>query len=328
LVRRGWWRFVLFTTLFEEGVAMPLVVTGTVGIDTVETPFDKREKILGGSCVYFAAAASYFTPVRLVAAAGEDFHDDYKQILANFEDVDVTGLEIRQGSTTFAWGGRYFDDWNQRETLFTELGVLGEHPPKVPEAYADSKFVFLANSHPAVQREFLKALPQRVFSVADTMNLWIENERDELTKLLSEIDGVIINDEEAHMLTGERNVYRAGRTIVDGMGPMFVVIKKGEHGCVLVHDEGIAALPAYPVEKVVDPTGAGDSFAGGMMGHLAAAHSKDMNVSMASIKTSLAHGTVIASFAIEEFSLERLAKLTKKEVAQRFEHFQDLAAVG
>ena len=306
---------------------MPLVVTGTVGIDTVETPTDKREKILGGSCVYFAAAASFFTPVRLVAAAGEDFHDDYRRILAGFDNIDVAGLEIRKGSKTFAWGGKYFDDWNQRETLFTELGVLTEHPPKVPEAYADSKFVFLANSHPSVQREFLAALPQRVFSVADTMNLWIETERDELGKLLEEIDGVIINDEEARMLTGINNVITAGRKIINEMGPMFVVIKKGEHGCVLVHDEGVAVLPAYPVEEVVDPTGAGDSFAGGMMGYLAAAHSKDMNVSLASIQQALAHGTVIASFNIEAFSLERMAKLDKQEVARRYEYFADIAKV-
>lgn len=306
---------------------MPLVVTGTVGIDTVETPFDKREKILGGSSVYFAAAASFFTDVRLVAAAGEDFHDDYHAILRGFENVDITGLEVRAGSKTFAWGGKYFDDWNQRETLFTELGVLGEHPPKVPETYSDSRFVFLANSHPAVQREFLKALPQRVFSVADTMNLWIEAERDELLKLMEEVDGVIINDEEAHLLTGIKNPVRAGKKIIAEMGPMLVVIKKGEHGCVLVHDEGVAVLPAYPVEGVVDPTGAGDCFAGGMMGHLAAAHAKDMNVSLASIQQALAHGTVIASFAIESFSLDRLAELTKAEVARRYEHFQEIAKV-
>lgn len=303
---------------------MPLVVTGTVGIDTVHTPTDKAEKVLGGSCVYFSAAASFFTQVRMVAAAGADFHDDYKAILKKFPNVNTEGLEIRPQSRTFAWGGRYFDDWNQRETLFTELGVLVEAPPTSPTKYADSKFVFLANSHPAVQRSFLAAFPERKFVVADTMNLWIETERGELEKLLRDVDGLIINDEEARLLTGRRHLVSAGRQIIDTMGPMFVVIKKGEHGCLLVHDQGVAALPAFPVENVIDPTGAGDCFAGGMMGHLAAAHSKDLNVSLDSIRTALAHGTVIASFNIESFSLDRLAALKPQEIAKRFEEFQDL----
>ena len=307
---------------------MPLIVTGSIGIDTVETPYDKREKILGGSCAYFAAAASFFTDVRLVAAAGEDFHDDFHNILKGFDRIDISGLEIRSGSRTFAWGGKYFDDWNQRETVFTELGVLEEHPPQAPESFADSKFVFLANSHPSVQHEMLKSFPQRVFSVADSMNLWIETARPELEALMRDIDGLIINDEEAQMLTGRRHIIAAGRQIIEEMGPMFVVIKKGEHGCILVHDQGIAILPAYPVENVVDPTGAGDSFAGGMMGFLAAAHSKDNDVSMQSVRQALAHGTVIASFTIESFSLDRLANLTKEEVAKRFTDFQEMVAVG
>ncbi len=306
---------------------MPLIVTGSIGIDTIETPFDKREKILGGSCSYFCAAASFFTDVRMVAAVGGDFHDDYRQILGRFPKVDISGLEVREDSKTFAWGGKYFDDWNQRETIFTELGVLAEHPPKAPEEFNDSKFVFLANTHPAVQYEMLHAFPERVFSVADSMNLWIDTALDDLKKLMRDIDGLIINDEEAHMLTGIRNVISAGKKIIETMGPMFVVIKKGEHGCVLVHDQGVAMLPAFPVEKVVDPTGAGDSFAGGMMGYLAAAHSKDMNVSIDSIQQALAHGTVIASFAIESFGLDRLAELSKEEVAKRYTDFQEMVKV-
>ncbi len=306
---------------------MALVVTGTVGIDTVHTPTDKAEKVLGGSCVYFAAAASFFTQVRMVAAAGADFDDSYKAILKKFPNVCTEGLEIRPQSRTFAWGGRYFDDWNQRETLFTELGVLIEAPPASPSKYADSKFVFLANSHPAVQRQFLDAFPERAFVVADTMNLWIETERGELEKLLEDIDGLIINDEEARLLTGRRHLVAAGRQIIETMGPMFVVIKKGEHGCLLVHDQGVAALPAFPVENVVDPTGAGDCFAGGMMGHLAAAHTKDLNVSLDSIRTALAHGTVIASFNIESFSLDRLSSLKPQEIAKRYEQFQDLVKI-
>ncbi len=306
---------------------MPLIVTGSIGIDTVETPFEKRERVLGGSCSYFSAAASFFTDVRMVAVAGEDFHDDFHNILKGFDRIDVAGLEIRKGSKTFAWGGKYFDDWNQRETIFTELGVLAEHPPKAPDAFSDSKFVFLANTHPTVQHEMLHAFPDRVFSVADTMNLWIDTARPELEKLMQDIDGLIINDEEAQMLTGRRHIVAAGKQIIETMGPMFVVIKKGEHGCVLVHDEGVAMLPAYPVENVVDPTGAGDSFAGGMMGFLAATHSKDLDVSLSSIRQALAHGTVIASFAIESFSLDRLAGLTNEEVAKRYTDFQEMVAV-
>lgn len=306
---------------------MSLIVTGTVGIDTVHTPTEKAERVLGGSCVYFAAAAAFFTKVRLVAAVGGDFDKTFHDVLARFPNICTEGLQHRPKSKTFAWGGRYSENWNDRETLFTELGVLVEEPPPVPDTYKDSRFIFLANSHPAVQLQALHAFPERIFSVADTMNLWIDTEIDVLRDLLRAIDGLVINDEEAHMLTGKRNIIAAGRMIIDEMGPMFVVIKKGEHGCTLVHDEGVAMLPAFPVDKVVDPTGAGDSFAGGMMGYLAAAHTKDMNVSMASVQQALAHATVIASFNVESFSLDRLANLTKDEVAKRYTQFQEMVKI-
>lgn len=310
-----------------ESEHMSLIVTGTVGIDTVHTPTDKAERVLGGSCVYFAAAASFFTQVRMVAAVGGDFDGSFHAVLKRFKNICTEGIHVRPASKTFAWGGRYSENWNERETLFTELGVLVEEPPPIPESYKDSRFIFLANSHPAIQLQALRSFPERIFSVADTMNLWIESEPDALHDLLRSIDGLIINDEEAQLLTGRRNVISAARTIINEMGPMFVVVKKGEHGCVLVHDEGVALLPAYPVEKVVDPTGAGDSFAGGMMGYLAAAHTKDMNVSMAAIQQALAHATVIASFNIESFSLDRLAGLTKEEVARRYTQFQNMVRV-
>ena len=303
---------------------MPLLVTGTVGIDTVETPYEKREQVLGGSCVYFAAAASFFTQVRMLAAAGGDFHDDYHDILRRFPNICTKGLEIRSDSQTFAWGAKYFDDWNTRETLYTNLGVLEEAPPTVPGDYQDSRFLFLANSHPSVQSQMLAAFPQLTFSVVDTMNLWIESTRPELLSLLERVDGLVINDEESHLLTGESNVYKAGDKIIKEMGPMFVVIKKGAHGCVLIHDQGVAALPAFPVRNVTDPTGAGDAFAGGLMGHLAAAHSKDNNVSLASVHQALAHATVIASFVVESFSLDRLATLAKDEVAKRYTEFEEM----
>ncbi len=305
---------------------MPLIVTGTIGIDTIETPTTRVERVLGGSCTYFAAAASFFTQVRVVAVAGEDFHENYQAVFKRFPNVDVDGLEIRKGSKTFAWGGRYLEDMNVRETLFTELGVLGEHPPTPPAKYADSKFIFLANSHPVVQRELLESFPQRAIAVADTMNLWIETAREDLASLLSRIEGLVVNDEEARLLTGKRNPVSAGKKILD-MGPMFVVIKKGEHGCILVHQEGVAMLPAFPCESVVDPTGAGDSFAGGMMGHLAASHSRDMNITMASVQQALAHGTIIASFTIESFSLDRLSEVTKDDIAKRYTQFAEMVKI-
>jgi sugar/nucleoside kinase (ribokinase family) len=305
---------------------MSLIVTGTIGIDTVHTPTDKRERVLGGSCTYFAAAASFFTQVRLVAVVGDDFHADYQAVFKKFPNVDVDGLEIRKGSKTFRWGGKYLEDMNERETMFTELGVVAEKPPTPPAKYADSKFVFLANSHPSVQMAMLESFPKRSIAVADTMNLWIDIAKPELLALLMKVDGLVLNDQEARMLTGLRNPFTAGKMILK-LGPKFVVIKKGEHGCVLVHRDGVAALPAYPCENVVDPTGAGDSFAGGMMGHLAAAHSKDQNIGMASVQQALAHGTIIASFAIESFSLDRLARLTKDEIARRYTEFQALARV-
>lgn len=305
---------------------MSLIVTGTIGIDTVHTPNDKRERVLGGSCTYFAAAASFFTQVRLVAVVGDDFHADYHAVFRSFPNVDVDGLEIRKGSKTFRWGGRYLEDMNERETLFTELGVVAEKPPTPPAKYADSKFVFLANSHPSVQMALLESFPSRRIAVADTMNLWIDSARGELLQLLTKVDGLVLNDQESRMLTGKRNPFTAGRMILD-LGPTFVVIKKGEHGCVLVHRDGVAALPAYPCENVVDPTGAGDSFAGGMMGHLAAAHSRDENIGLSALQQALAHGTVIASFAIESFSLDRLASLKKDEVARRYEAFQSIVRV-
>ncbi|MCA9277372.1 MAG: sugar kinase, partial [Phycisphaerales bacterium] len=211
------------------------------------------------------------------AVAGSDLDEAHRAVFAKFPNICIEGLEIRDGSRTFAWGGRYLEDWNERETIFTELGVLEEHPPVPPDHYADSKFVFLANSHPAIQQGMLDSFPRRVIAVADTMNLWIDIARSDLEALLRNVDGLVLNDAEAMQLTGKKNPITAGRTMLADYGLTFVVIKKGAHGCLLVHREGLAALPAYPVEEVVDPTGAGDSFAGGMMGYLAAAHSRDEN---------------------------------------------------
>mgnify|MGYP003700458657 CR=1 FL=1 len=307
---------------------MPLIVTGTIGIDSVETPTGKADRVLGGSATYFSAAASFFAPVRMVAAVGGDFDDAHKHTMARFPNVCVVGMEERPESKTFAWGGKYLENMNVRETLFTELGVLAEAPPLTPQEYRDSKYVFLANTHPAVQRELLSNFPDRTIAVADTMDLWIDTANDDLKALLGEVDGLVLNDQEALQLTGKRNPITAGRAILD-LGPSFAVIKKGEHGCVMVHREGIAALPAYPAENVVDPTGAGDSFAGGMMGHVAARHTAEHfgadPVTFDMLQEGLVRGTVIASFTLESFSLDRLAELNERELNERMQEFQKIA---
>ena len=304
---------------------MPLAVTGTIGVDTIHTPFANVEGVAGGSAAYFAAAASFLGPVRLVAAVGGDWPEPHRASLASFGGVCMRGVEVRTGSRTFAWGGRYFDNLNRRETLFTELGVLEEPPPPVPSEYADSEFVFLANSHPAVQRTFLAGFPKRRLAVADTMDLWINIAREDLGALLREIDGVILNDSEATLLTEIPNAISAARAIVE-MGPKFVVVKKGEHGAVLVHRDGVATVPAFPspIERVVDPTGAGDTFAGGMMGHIAAVGRTDLET----LQAGLSWGTILASYTIESFGLDGLRRIARRDLDERLESFRRVARIG
>jgi sugar/nucleoside kinase (ribokinase family) len=323
---------------------MPLVVTGTIGIDTVHTPAAKAENVLGGSATYFAAAASFFGPVRLVAAAGEDLPDAFHKTIGHFGTIDTRGLEVRKGSRTFAWGGKYHENMVQRETLFTHLNILSEAPPTVPGAYSDSEFVFLGNTHPGIQQSFLASFPKRRLTVADTMDLWINIAKPELLVLLRNVDGLALNNDEAELLTGKKNPVTAARHILE-MGPRFVVVKKGEHGCILVHRDGIAALPAYPTETVVDPTGAGDSFAGGMMGSLVARPSgagaqsshpartpapegrgTDPG-SFDNVRRSLVYGTVTASFTVESFSLDRLRALGRTDLDTRFNEYAAMVRV-
>lgn len=322
-----------------------LVVTGTIGIDTVYAPTGHAESTLGGSCTYFAAAASFHGPVRMVAAAGDDLPDEHRRTIKHFANIDTTGLEIRAGSKTFRWGGKYHDNMDRRDTLFTELGVLMEAPPKVPASYRDSKIVFLANTHPGVQLGLLENFPDRALAVADTMDLWINTAREPLLELLKRVDGLVLNYDEAELFTGKKNPVTAARHILE-LGPSFVVVKKGEHGSLIVHRDGIGALPAYPAEVVVDPTGAGDSFAGGMMGFLASRESLNGNggvgiggkrataagqskpgVSLDLLLKALAHGTVMASFNIESFSLKRLQTLTKAELDARYQEYAAMLRV-
>ena len=300
---------------------MSLVVTGTIGIDTVHAPGGSAENVMGGSSTYFAAAASLLTPVRLVAAVGDDWPAEHRSVLEGFEAIDTAGLEQRSGSSTFRWGGRYHDDMNQRDTLFTELGVLEETPPPVPETYTDSQYVFLANTHPGVQMGLLESFPDRTLAVADTMDLWINIAKDDLLALLAKLDGLVINDSEAALLSGNSNVADAAEAIRT-MGPNFIVVKKGEHGAYLQHPDGEAAIPALPLKasQVIDPTGCGDSFAGGMMGHIASSDSMDL----ATIREALAWGTVAASHTIEDFGLSGLQSATVESMQSRLDRFRSI----
>jgi sugar/nucleoside kinase (ribokinase family) len=312
---------------------MALVVTGTIGIDSVYTPHGQAERVLGGSATYFAAAAGHYTKTRLVAAVGGDFPTAFSQQIKKLRNVDTDGIEVRENSKTFAWGGKYRPDMNGRDTLFTELGVLLENPPAVPKQFADSKYIFLANSHPAVQLGFLQQFKKRVFAVADTMDLWINTARPELEKLMRTVDGLVLNYDEAELFTGKKNPITAAKQMLAEFGGKkktgglkFVIVKKGEHGSLIIHHKGIAALPAYPAETVLDPTGAGDSFAGGLMGYLASKKIKSIP-SVDQLLAACSHGTVAASFTIEAFSLDRLAKMKSSELAKRHKAFAKMVRI-
>jgi cytidine kinase len=295
---------------------MSLLVTGSIGLDTIETPFGLRRDVVGGSAIYFSLAASFFAPVRLVGVVGDDAPPSIEQTLAG-RPIDTAGLERRSGSKTFRWHGSYIKDLNEAQTVKVDLNVLAEQAPGIPAAFADSTHVFLANTHPALQQQMLASLPQTKLAVADTMNLWIANEQPELRKLLQKIDGLVLNDGEARMLTGKKNLIDAGREVLQ-MGPQFVVIKKGEHGALLCRGDELFALPAFPTNQVIDPTGAGDSFAGGMMGYLAAQGSLDGLV----LRRALAYGTVVASFTIADFSLAGLQSATRPKIDERYAKFR------
>jgi sugar/nucleoside kinase (ribokinase family) len=296
---------------------MSLLVTGSIGIDTVETPYGKRDDVIGGSAIYFSYASSFFTPVRLVGVVGEDCPKSFLNIFDG-RDVDTSGLEMRKGSKTFRWHGSYVKDMNEAETVEVDLNVLAERAPKIPDNFLDSKYVFLANTHPALQQQMAGSLKHAKLIVADTMNLWIQTQRDELSKLLKMVHGLVLNDGEVRLLTEKKNLIEAARDVLK-MGPKFVVIKKGEHGCLLCTERDTFVLPAFPADKVVDPTGAGDSFAGGMMGYLA---TQGGSISPATIKRALAFGTVVASFTISDFSLGGLKAATRDQIDDRWFQFK------
>ncbi len=297
---------------------MSLLVTGSIGIDNVTSPYGRAEGVLGGSAVYFSYVASFFVPVRLVGVVGDDFPDDFRRVLAKRE-IDLAGLEVRKGSKTFRWTGKFEGAMNEAETVEVDLNVLAERGPKVPPAFADSEFVFLANTHPTLQRELLSQIRSPRLVVCDTMNLWITTQRESLIETLGIVGGVILNDAEAKMLTGRMNLIEAGEEILR-FGPRFVIIKKGENGAVLVTGDHAVGVPAYPAKTVHDPTGAGDSFAGGVMGHL----SRERKTDFATLRQALVRGTVAASFTIEDFSLRRLERLTRNEIEWRVEEYAEM----
>ncbi|NIA06037.1 MAG: sugar kinase [Actinobacteria bacterium] len=299
---------------------MSLLVTGSIGIDSVQTPFGKVEGVLGGSASYFSYAASFFSPVRLVGAVGPDFPKEFLELLKS-RDIDIEGLDIRPHSKTFRWGGNYTGDMNEAITTDLQLNVLAETPPTIPESFRDSDFVFLANTSPALQLDLLSQLNGPKMIVADTRDHWITENRDDLLALLPKITGLVLNDFEASILTGLDNMVAAGQSILE-LGPRFVVVKKGAHGCLLFEGSNICALPAYPTNKVKDPTGAGDCFAGGLMGYLA---SNEL-VSFTALRRAIGFATVVASFAIEDFSLARLQQISFDDIRARLEEFRTLSS--
>ncbi len=298
---------------------MSLLVTGSIGIDTVETPHGRAENVLGGSSIYFSLAGSLFTPVRLVGVVGDDFDPQWLKPLQD-RGIDTRGVEIRSGSKTFRWHGKYTGSMNEAQTLGVELNVLAERGATIPPEFADSDYVFLANTHPAIQRDFARQFPDADLVVADTMNLWIENEPDELRRLLAVVDGLVLNEGEARLLTGHQNLVVAGLEILK-LGPRFVIIKKGEHGSLLVSHDDLCVIPAYPTQRTIDPTGCGDTFAGAMMGYLAARQS----TSPETLRAAMARGSVVASFVIEAFSVDALQRVTAADVEQRLEELKRIA---
>jgi sugar/nucleoside kinase (ribokinase family) len=300
---------------------MSLLAIGTVAFDALETPFGKTDKIIGGACTYIALSASYFTkPVNIVAVVGDDFPDESIQLLRE-HGVDTEGLQIKAGEKSFFWSGRYHNDMNTRDTLVTDLNVLATFDPIIPDAYQNCEYLMLGNLTPQVQLTTLERLRTRPkLVVMDTMNFWMEIALDDLKRVLQKVDVLSINDEEARQLSGEYALRKTARKIM-GMGPKTLIIKKGEHGALLFQGDEVFFAPALPLEEVFDPTGAGDTFAGGFIGYLAATD----DTSFENMKRALIYGSAMASFCVEKFGTERLLNLTKEEIDARVQQFVRLA---
>jgi sugar/nucleoside kinase (ribokinase family) len=296
---------------------MSLVVVGSMALDTVRTPFGEVKEVLGGAATFFSLAASQYTKVHVVAVVGEDFPEAHLDLLRE-RDIDVSGVQRRPGRT-FRWVGEYDYDPNTAHTLDTQLGVFANFHPELPEHYRDADFVFCANIDPVLQLEVLRQMRSPRLRALDSMNFWIESKRAELTEAMSSVDVVLLNEGEVRQYAATYNLYAAARRLLD-LGPAALVVKKGEHGAVLVSPSGVFVAPAFPLESVLDPTGAGDSFAGGFIGYLAGAG----DVSLATIRRAMIHGSAVASFAVEEFSVGRLLRLRRDELQERYEQFREL----
>jgi sugar/nucleoside kinase (ribokinase family) len=301
---------------------MSVLAVGTVAFDRIQTPFGERDRVLGGSAMYITMAARFMCPSpRLVAVVGNDFPDEYMDVMRS-NGVDLEGLEVQKDGKTFAWGGRYHYDLNTRDTLYTDLNVLSTFRPNVPASYLDSRILCLGNLDPSVQARVLDQVPDADLVICDTMNFWIEHTPDALRALLGRIDCLVINDSEARELSGDPNLIRSARLIRD-MGPRIVVIKKGEHGALLFVDDTVFAVPAYPLEDIQDPTGAGDAFMGGFSGYLSTCGPIDENA----LKHALVFGSAVASFCVEAFGPDRLATLTVDELNYRIHEFRSLTSI-
>jgi len=296
---------------------MSILVVGSVAYDTVETPFGRAEKVLGGSASFFAIAASFFAPVSLVGVVGEDFGDKQMRVFRE-RGIDIQGLE-RAAGKTFHWQGKYSYDLNSRDTICTDLNVFEFFKPRIPAAYRGCEHVFLGNIDPVLQRDVLDQVEKPKLVACDTMNFWIAGKPEELRQTLARVDVLLINDAEARQLSGEWNVVKAARAI-RALGPRTLLIKKGEHGVLMFSDAGSFAAPAYPLEDVFDPTGAGDTFAGGFVGYLASA----AEAGEETLRRAAVMGSTLASFCVEAFSLDRLVTLTRREIDERFRLFKRL----
>ena len=300
---------------------MSVVAVGSVAFDSIETPIGKVERAIGGSATYFSLAASYFMPVNLVGVVGDDFLDDHRSVLLE-RKIDLEGLSVVSGGKTFYWQGKYGQDPNDRETLQTELNVFESFRPSLPAAYRQAEWLFLGNIDPEIQLEVIEQVEGRPLVGCDTMNFWIERKPDKLLAVLRHVDVFFINDSEARLLSGNINLVSAARTILE-MGPTAVVIKKGEHGAFLFTENFRVFAPAYPLEEVVDPTGAGDSFAGGFIGYLA----KAGGLHELNLRRAMYYGTITASFTCESFSVGRLKSLSEEDITGRFKALVDLVHV-
>jgi len=300
---------------------MSLLVVGTVAFDDIETPFGKSGKIVGGAANYISLAAAHFVNrINLVSIIGDDFPKAHLDLLKS-KGVSTDGLKIVKGEKSFYWAGRYHLDMNMRDTLATDLNVLAQFNPVIPDSYQDSEFVMLGNLQPQVQSKVLDGLKKRPqLVVMDTMNFWMDTEWDTLIEVLKRVDVLTINDEEARQLSGEYSLMKAARKILKEMGPKFLVVKKGEHGALLFDQQHVFFAPALPLEEVFDPTGAGDTFAGGFIGHLA----KTRDISFENMKRALIYGSALASFCVEQFGTKRMEKLSEADLHDRLERFIDL----